>query len=162
MPPKWETYTATEGRFKVDVRGLPKITNNADSSDTKFVSHIYTWDLSKYSGNNIMYAVTYVDYPMMELVNNSDTGTINTILKTSVTGMISRLNANNIKETNMMIQGHVAKDFKFNAINYELNGSATYRIVMVKNRLYLLQVWSNEGKNDNPATERFLKSFTLL
>lgn len=122
---------------------------------------IYTFvhDVSSLKNeDNKVYAVmamAYSDSPKM----GEDSSFISTLLRRSIDGGVQNVNGKIISEKNIMLGSYPGRDVK---IAYG-DGAAIIRMhaYVVKNMLYMIQVFAEPAKDNNKSMTRFLGSFKV-
>ena len=157
---KWQEFKTFEGRFKVMVPGemqMNERTIHTDIGEIRYMTY-YFQDTHR-EAENLMYMVTYCDYPMHSIHSDSTT-------------LIDEFFEQTIEAAAISVSGELRyaeplnyKEYpgRYWRIDYQ-RGHATLktRAFLVENRFYTVQTATRRGSSLNNATEKFLDSFTLL
>ncbi len=158
--PGWEEYKSFEGKFRVLVPGEMQVSErviHTDIGEIKYITHYYQ-DTQR-EAENVMYMVTYCDYPEYTIHSDSTaliedffTNTVEAAVE-SVAGKLRYSDALNYKE---FPGRHWRVDYRA--------GHATLksRAFLVNNRFYTVQTATERGRSMNKATDDFFDSFAIL
>ena len=156
---QWKYYESEEGLFKVLVPG--PFTKHLDSITTevgKLAYHTFLLQRDPKSADNVLYMVSYCDYPPYTAHSDS-------------MELLAPFFDQTVEAATESVEGELLysnPDFlgtfpgRFWRIDY-LNGEAIIKTkaFLVENRYYSLQVITLKDKNRNDSVDRFFESFQL-
>lgn len=155
----WVETSSLEGNFKVAAPGemVPK----QIAKETPVGELIY--HSLFFSGNkdddNILYMVSWVDYPEGSLHSDS-TELVENLLDATVETAVLNVNGKLMYQTPENIEGFPGRYWR---IDYNKGTAVIKTKAFVKgHRFYSLQVASKQTKNINQSVDRFFNSFKLL
>ncbi|TXF88142.1 hypothetical protein FUA23_16000 [Neolewinella aurantiaca] len=160
---RWEERNDVDGRFKLLAPAA--LTHNIDTVETGIGQQAYhTFFLQapdKDEAENIIYAISYVDYPegtlhhdSLELVNEFLTGTEEEAAK-AVGGEV-------IYSSDKQISGFPARQWRIDYPSKGGTASARTLAGVANNRYYELKVFSLQASGLNKSADRFFDSVRLF
>jgi hypothetical protein len=158
----WEIFQSEAGRFQIEMPELPAYNSQLlDTKSGELDLHIYMHEGDADIDDNILYMVTYIDYPEDQI--NSEMMDKEALVKFyngSAQGAASSMSGRVTKETEVKVFGYEARNYR---IDY-LEGEAIMQmqIILVKNRVYALQTIALTQNDKNAAQNRFFNSLELL
>lgn len=157
---KWEFYTAIEGKFRVKVPGdmtLKTDTIETDIGDMAY--HTYFYQTTDPTKSNVLYMVSYCDYPPYSMHSDS-TELMKDFFESTMDAATFSIAGDLIYSDDISLNGYPGKFWR---IDY-LQGDAVIKTkaFMVESRYYSIQVIMLKKLSLNPDVDRFLESFGLL
>ncbi|MCB9080348.1 MAG: hypothetical protein H6555_01410 [Lewinellaceae bacterium] len=157
----WEWFTAVDGKFSVLTPGAMQEKVDTISTPVGPLDyHVYYFQESREGGENILYMVSYCDYPPGAMHEDS-------------TALLEEFYAATMDAAAFSINGEVVYSGDTHAasglsgkiwrIHYK-NGKGVIktRAFMVGSRYYAVQIVTYRELSLNPASDRFLDSFRVL
>lgn len=158
---QWEEHQSYEGRFRILAPGQMK--QQVDSVETplgKLAYHVFFHQpAEKDSADNLIYMVSYCDYPPLTLDEDS-TELLNEFFAATIESAVESVGGELAYADERPYFGHPGRIWR---IDY-LNGQAVIktRALVAGNRYYALQTATVKGRSLNTASSRFMDSFRLL
>ena len=154
----WIKLDNEEFGFIIEFPGQP--TSNPQVVNTvlgKIKMNVFQLDLSTDSINdNLIYMVNYSEYPDSIINESIDT---DDFFKSSINGMVTNIHGRLLEETVIDIDGYAARAVRIN-IN-EGAAVVTSRLVLVRNKYFILMTITETRKDLNKSMDRFFESFQL-
>ncbi len=147
-PLEWQLFSSTEGRFQVQMPGIP-----LDETQTIDFLSLYVASLE---ASRDRFLVAYADYPR-EVVDRQDP---TPILQGVQQGFVSRIQGEVLAERSVNLSGYPGREIRYQTAS---GGEGVARFYLVEERLYQVVIsTANEPTNrfDRDA-DRFLNSFRL-
>ncbi len=128
---------------------------NTQIGDLTIINHLYETPENE-TDSNLVYGLSLTDYPPKYILQDSKPfikGFFEGVVKGAVNGVKGKL----IEEKDFTVKNYPGKELK---IDYD-NGTAiiTMKIVLVKERVYMLQTIALPGQEVNTNATRFYNSF---
>ena len=158
---KWKDFQSFEGHFRVSAPG--EFREKTDSIETpvgKLAYHVFFYQPEvKDSADNLIYMVSYCDYPPFALDADS-TELLNEFFDVTIEAAVESVNGELAYSSERSFFSYPGRIWR---IDY-LNGQAVIktRALIVGNRYYALQTATLKGHSLNTASDRFMDSFRLL
>jgi hypothetical protein len=149
-PAEPKPFTSKDGRFTISFPGKPETTTSAlKTPDGEMDLHIFKFARK----DKELYTVVYSDYPV-EKLNQADP---ERRLDAARDGGLDATHGKLVKETKIKADGFQGRD-----IEIELQGVSRYsRMILVRNRLYVIMAVPDNGKTAAADAKKFLDSFKL-
>ena len=145
-----KAFKSKEGKFSIVFKQAPK--ESAEDVQTD-VGNIKMYMFLLEEGTTKAYMVAYCDYPK-EMVEASDP---NTILQGAKEGVLGQFEAVVTSEDDKQFMGNTCKNFTASGETYH----TSYKMILVKNRLYQVGILSLDGPVAEHDTKDFIGSFKL-
>ena len=158
---QWEEFKSYEGRFRVLSPGV--FQQQVDSIETpvgELAYHIFFYQPeAKDSADNLIYMLSYCDYPDFSLDADS-TELLNEFFEATIESAVESVHGELAYASDRPYFDYPGRIWR---IDY-LNGQAVIktRALIVGNRYYALQAATLKGYSLNTASDRFMDSFRLL
>lgn len=154
----WEYHLSEDKRFSVLVPG--KLTSNLDTVATA-IGPIFCDNLvyqEKIDSLAAIYSLSHCAYPVGTL--HSDSTELTTLyFDSTVSNMVASIGGTLLYESDQKFAGYPGRIWK---ISYEEGKKwGKFKVLMVENRLYILQVRANNTVATRENATRYLDSFTL-
>ncbi len=154
----WSEFRSYEGRFRIQAPG--PMQQKTDTISTRLGPTAYhTFFYQTEGGDNLLYMVSYCDYPEGGMHADS-------------TELIEPFFEATVEAAAFSIDGKVVYSSPMKFFNYPgyiwridyLEGQAVVktRAFIIEQRYYAIQTVTYRGLNLNPHTDRFMDSFRLL
>ncbi len=147
-----------KGRFKVSFPSEPVTASESGEAEYGKIT-IYSFKSEPKNDDNLSYEVYYIDYPESFVDTLSDES-VYALFNGSQETNINSENIQLIGTFNHDIQGYIGREFRWQYLETKVLSRA--RFYMVKNRMYILAVNTNEEDNFNVGINEFFESFELL
>ncbi len=156
---RWEAQTSVDGRFRVTAPG--KLTEKVDTMATplgEVVYHTFFFQTPVDSADNVLYMVSYCDYPEGALHPDS-TELLNEFFDATVDAATESVRGELMFNTEVFLDKYPGRYWR---IDYR-NGKASIRTraFLAGNRFYTVQTISRSELGINPSTDKFLDSFHI-
>lgn len=151
----WKEHTTKEGRFKIKFPGDPiKQEQNVPTGQGQLQMHILAVEAD---GGNQAFMVMYNDYPEAHIKDNKP----DDLLKLAKDGVLSSSNGKVSKERAIKVDGHPGLEFAFEGNSGGREMKCSWRVYLVKNRLYQLAIIRFGQATAPDDVKRFFDSFSL-
>ena len=155
----WTYYSSEAGNFVVLAPGeMEYRVSNLDLPIGELKYHIY-FSQGKDSSENILYQVSYCDYPEGS-VHSDSTEFLQLLFDQNTRESAKSVNGKVIYEEAISHKGYPGKLFKVHFA--EDQAAIKTHLFMIENRYYALSVTSLRGKSLNPFVDSFLDSFRMI
>jgi hypothetical protein len=157
---RWQTFESLNGNFSIQVPGY--FQEHEQTIDTKIggvTMYSFVHQPLEEDAENSVYLVSYCDYPS-ETLHEDSLELVSDFLQVTVDEAIFGLDGELMYADSTDWQQHPARFWRIDYL--EGNAVMKTRAIIIKNRLYLIQVASLRPKAINPTSERFFDSFKLL
>lgn len=157
----WQETSSYEGRFRVLAPG--PMLQKVDSIETpvgKLAYHVFFQEPeAKDSADNLIYMVSYCDYPAFTLHSDS-TELLEEFFETTIESAVESVGGELAYSSERPYREYPGRIWR---IDY-LEGQAVIktRALVAGNRYYALQTATLRSRSLNTASERFMDSFRLL
>ena len=156
----WEEFKSYEGRFRALFPGEPSL--NVDTVETavgKLIYHVFYYQEPADSADNLIYMVSYCDYPEGALPVDS-VELINDFFEVTIQSSADAVEGELIYSTE---RNYLAHPGRFWRINYQ-NGRAVIktRAFLVGRRYYALQTATFRERSLNPSSDKFIDSIRII
>ena len=153
-PSEWKTFTHAQGRFSVRVPGTPA-EDDAEKKpdDSSPVSHTFTLTYK-----DTAYILSFTDFPPNQIAAAPPAA----FLKAARDGGVNNVKGKLISESEIKVNGFPGRDVIASLPLDGKQGSAHFRIVLAKNRLYMALFVGPGGSAGQARVDTFLKSFQIL
>ena len=157
----WTEFSSKVGNFKMKFPGHPEETiQDVQVGDVSLKLHLFIYDASNDSGDNLTYYVMYCDYPKTMINSDLSSEILDTFLKNSIEGGAKSMNGKIVSITKENFKGFPGRKVKINIMDGQ--GIGYQKVCLVHNRAYFSMVLCESQKDNNPSIEQFLNSFELL
>ena len=151
----WKEHNSKEGRFKAKFPGDP-VTQQQQIPTAAGNLTMYMHAVERDSGNQA-FMLMYNDYPA-ETIRNSKA---EDLLKACKDGVLQSASGKTSKEREIKIDGHPGMEFSFDGNSGGRDMKCSWRIYLVKNRLYQLAVLRFGQETPAADVKQFFDSFAL-
>ena len=156
----WKEFKSYDGKFRVLVPGqmLEKV-NSIETAIGVLDYHSYLLHKSDDEADNVLYLVSYCDYPVHTMHSDS-LELLKDFFQNTIESAVQSIQGELDYSTEIQIDEYPGMLWR---INYN-NGSAIIKTkaYLVNNRFYSIQGVAYRNKSLNPSLDRFLNSFRLL
>lgn len=158
---KWKEFQSYEGRFRVLAPGA--FQQKVDSIETplgKLAYHVFFYQPeAKDSADNLIYMVSYCDYPAFTLHSDS-TELLEEFFETTIESAVESVGGELAYASERPYREYPGRIWRIDYINGE--AVIKTRALVAGNRYYALQTATVRSRSLNTASERFMDSFRLL
>lgn len=158
----WEIFQSEKGNFQIEMPELPAVSSQVlQTSLGDIKMNVFMHEGEADIDDNILYMLSYTDYPT-EKVNaeNMDKESLNKYYEDAVKGSVNNLDGVLKSEETIDIFGHEGRSI---TVNYmESKAIMKMQILLVKNRMYAIQVIALAENDNNESQNRFFNSFELI
>lgn len=157
---RWEEFRSFDGRFRVTAPGNFRLKTDSIATDIGTLAwHTYFFENAGSEAENVVYMVSYVDYPEGSVHHDS-------------TELVQALFEAGVEESAFSVAGRVSWTTKvklgqypgiFWRVDYK-DGRAVIKTkaFFVQNRYYAVQAVMRRERSLNTAADKFLDSFRLF
>ncbi len=160
LPAQWQTFVSEKGKFSIHAPGgfVEKV-NTVDTPIGETSYHTFLLQTSDEDADNLVYMVSYCDYPEGSIHSDS-TELLQEFFEVTVESALKSVNGKLFYSAPIKFGDYPGVMWR---IDYN-NGEATIktRSYLVGNRYYALQTVSLKDKGLNPSIDKFMDSFTLI
>lgn len=156
----WEEYKSYDGRFRMLAPGPVKTKITPMKTDIGSIEyHTFYVETTEKDADNIVYLVSYCDYPEGS-VHSDSTELREEFFKTTIESSVISVNGTLRYSSDDNLDGFPGKIWR---VDYNKGNSLIKsKCYLVKNRYYCVQVVSHREKSLNTASDKFLESFHFL
>jgi len=156
---EWTYYSSETGNFLVLAPGeMEYRVSSMDLAIGKLDYHIY-FNQGKDSTENILYQVSYCDYPEGSIHSDS-TEFLQLLFEQNIKESAKTVSGKVIYEEDIQYKEYPGKLFKVHFADDQ--AAIKTHLFMIENRYYALSVTSLKGKALNPYVDSFLSSFKIM
>ena len=156
----WFQFRSIEGRFKVMTKGgFENKVANIETDIGVIKSYVYAYVPKDEHAENLVYMITYNDYPE-GTVHSDSTGLLEEFFSATIKEAVESLNGVIIYQNDVALNGFKGKQWRMSYANNK--ATIKTRAFLVENRYYAIQTVTLTEKSANTSTQRFLDSFELL
>ncbi|MEL7021657.1 MAG: hypothetical protein AAGK47_08615 [Bacteroidota bacterium] len=156
----WRATTSLEGRFRIYAPAqLVESTDTIETAVGKLVYHTFFHHTNPKSAENVMYMLSYVDYPQGAMHSDS-ISLLESFFHTTTTTAAEAVKGKLLYVSDTELSGYPGRLWRIDYLEDE--AVIRTRAYMVEDRYYALQTVSLRERNLNRSGERFLDSFELL
>jgi hypothetical protein len=153
-PPELKTFRSVQGRFTVRVPGVPEEqAQTAKPGDTSPVTHTFIL-----GDEAAAYIMTYTDFSAEQVSKAKPSA----IITSARDGGINNVKGHLVSESDITVNGFPGRDVIASVPLGDKQGSARFRIVLAKTRLYVVLYVGPAGTESSAQINDYLKSFQIL
>lgn len=156
----WYLYASKTFGFKIELPNKPIVTKeniNTEIGNLTIYSITYDPKELKEKDENLTYLINYIEYPISS-VNSTNKKQLESIYSNSIASGLKNSSGKLVDLKNVNVKGYEGKEA---LIDISGNVKLTTRLILIKNKLYMLQVFSKGNKSSNISLKRFINSFDL-
>lgn len=160
LPHPWKEFISTEGKFRVMIPG--KLTQKSNEMKTPIGTltyHTYLHQPEEKDADNLVYMVSYCEYPRNAIHSDSLT-LIDDFFETTVGTAVASVDGELQYNSNIKILDYPGRIWKV-AYN-EGEALIKTKAYLVNNRYYSIQTIMLKDKSLNFSADKFLDSFQLI
>ena len=152
LPHRWQTFTASDGSFSVDLPGEPKVETAQAPVDGGGVVPVTM--VSVKPSSSTVYMCSYLDDENIGRKSADDA------LNSARDGSLRKTQGTVVSQNRTMVQGYPALDMQARARG---NSLLDARFVIAKNRLYIIMAATTVPEDREAKTiQRIIDSFKIL
>lgn len=155
----WKEYRSSYANFSVMVPGPMLLKEHKVKTiigETEVLNFYFNED-QETNPDNYLYMITTYDFPYL-LEDTSDMDLLDSVFTDNIDRSVLDLSGQLIYSENILEYGTKAKMWK---LDYD-RGVAKFKCFVIKDRFYLLQVYTSKDKGLNNSVNRFMQSFRTL
>ncbi len=155
----WQTYESIDHDFKVLLPELPKVkSKNLITEIGSLLTKNYSVSLDKKS-TNFFYSINTVNYPPLTFSKDS-TAYNNEVINSHIDALSTNLKCKLVYKNEIQISGEAAYLFR---LSDEVSGEVVKgQIVLYKDKIYTVTVFTLLDRSLNSDIDKFLSSFELI
>jgi len=152
---EWMNYKSEDGKFSIMFPKAPQASNEAvETAVGKVDTHILMCE-STDEGDNAVYGIVYVDYPATLMSSDMSKDKLDVMFNGAIEGGAANMKGAVQSRENITYKGYPGMKGK---ISFE-GGIMIMEAILVKSRIYMMEVGYETGKNNVPLMDKFLNSF---
>ena len=156
----WTEFKDYEGKFVVLVPGeMSKKENPVETPLGEMVYHSYFYQPTEKDPDNILYMISYCDYPEGGMHSDS-IELLPTFFDETLAAALESVKGDLLYSDDIVLQGFKGKLWRL--VYREGEASIKSKALMVGNRFYMVQTIGFRDKGINPNIDKFLDSFRLI
>ena len=158
---RWDFFQSIEGKFRIKVPNgdMAFKTDTIDTGIGKVAYHTYFHQADQPDKSNVLYMVSYCDYPIHAMHSDS-TELIEEFFESTIDAAKFSIAGDLVYTDDVELNGFPGKFWR---IDYLQNQAVIKtKAFIVKNRYYSIQTVMFKKLSLNPDSDRFLESFGLL
>ncbi len=156
----WKETISLHGDFKVECPGsMKEVSTKAETAIGTLEYHTYVFRDENPEADNLMYTITYCDYPEGSL-HSDDKELAQEFLAATVEESASSIDAELLYQTDVEVGDYPAKLWRVDYNNGE--GAIRTKAFVKENRFYSIQTVCSREKSLNKSSDKFMNSFRFL
>ena len=156
-PADWLTYKSEDGKFSIMFPAKPQESNEpVETAAGKVDTHILMLE-STAEGDNALYGMIYVDYPAALLSSDMPKDKLDVMFNGAIEGGAANIKGTVVSKEDIKYKGYPGVKGK---ISFE-GGIMIMEAIMVKSRIYMMEVGYETGKNNVTLMNKYLESFQI-
>lgn len=159
LPTKWTVFKDYNGKFSVEIpcEKMEEKIQAIQTSVGDLEYHTFVCAPEDYNAENKVYLISYVDYPI-EMLHQDSLELKKQMLETSIETSVESLKGVLIYKDEI---SHKGENGYFWRTDYNKgNAVMKTKAFIVKNRLYMIQVATQKARSRNLEADKYLNSFT--
>lgn len=156
--PGWINYENKDGSFRISLPKEPKY--GRDTSGVKERLIIYTFSCDNEKDDSTYYMIGYYDRPDSVINSDYKDELISDFFDSRMETAVKSVKGTIISQTNNLYRGFPARTATYNLSDGKI--TAVFKMIIVKSRIFCLQVFTEKQQDDDHAIDRFFNSFALL
>lgn len=158
----WVSFSSKQGNYKMLFPSEPKEQEQKiPSAVGELTMYLAILESEDESASNLLYMSAYCAYPADKVNSDASKETLEKFFKGASEGSAKKINGEIRSMKDLSYKGFPGKDILIDA---NLGGAEfviAQRLILVKNKFYMLQTFSPKEMETNPEAKKFLDSFTL-
>ncbi|MGH2667497.1 hypothetical protein [Flavobacterium sp.] len=157
----WYSFESKSFGFKIEFPQKPTLSSDNAQTELgvlKIKTIVYDAEASKSQDDNLTYLVNYIEYPASK-VNSNNKQQLQSIYENTIKTTVQNTSGKLIKTQVAFINGYEGRNI---IVDMQDKVQLNMRVVLVNNKMYLMQVFTKSNKSLNESLKRFMKSFVLL
>ncbi len=157
---KWLNFKSVEGRFKLEVPGkFKEVINKANTALGELEYHVFVYRDNDKDADNMVYMVSYCDYPDSSIHSDS-TELVNEFLLATVDQSVESVKGKLIYSAESNFEGYPGRIWRTDYGNGE--GVIRTKAFIKGKRFYSIQTVCTKDKSLNFSSDKFFDSFKLF
>jgi len=157
----WVLYSSKVGNYKILMPAMPKEESMKLTSAVGELTMYFASIESDGTDDNMLYQCAFSEYPTEKINSNMSKDGLDNFFKGAADASAKKMNGSlsTIKESNY-------KEYpgRYVVIDLNLDGEdyvALQKLILVKNRFFMLQTFTKPSKTENKNAKKFFDSFDL-
>jgi len=160
-PSDWVWMENKEAGFKILFPRQAVVSRDSvKSSAGKLARNILTHEVGKFKDDNLVYSLSFVDYPDTLISSEYKDVIIDNFMKEVIGTVVTENKASKLLDIKINYKEYPGRKVKMAIMDGK--GFAYMQLYLVQSRLYLQSVSCEKEHDNNTAIDKFMKSFTLL
>lgn len=157
----WFLYQSKEGSYKISMPAAPQSqmqkVNTAIGEITMYMAMLESAE----TDDNLLYLSAFSEYPADKISSNLDKDGIERFFKGAADGAARNMNGTIKTMKEITYKGYPARMVYMDVSLGGQDFLAQQKLILVKNKFYMLQTFTKPGKEDNDNSKKFFESFEL-
>lgn len=156
----WVPFTSVDGKFTVNSPGafVEKV-NGVETKIGNLEYHTFLHEANDDTPDNLIYMVSYVDYPEGSIHSDS-TDLLKDFFEVTVESSVESVNGELFYSSDIQLGQYPGKLWR--VVYKDGEASIRTKAYLVKNRFYSVQTITLKDKSLNPSIDKFMDSFKVL
>lgn len=157
----WETYNSPEGKYKIMMPGTPKVeAKKIPTAVGELTMYIAMLEREE-EDDNLVYMSAYSEYPADKISSAMSKEGVDRFFKGAAEGGAKNMNGKIKSITESSYKGYPARIIQVDVSLGGENFLALQKMILVKNKFYMLQTFTFPEKPENENAKKFFESFDL-
>lgn len=158
---EWYQYQSKEGSYKISMPAEPKEQTQKIPTAVGELTMFIAMLESEESDANLLYMSAYSEYPSEKISSTMGNESTDRFFKGAAEGAAKNMNGTvrSMKEANY--KGFPGKMIYCDISLAGQDFVAQQKLILVKNKFYMLQTFTRVGQEDNENSKKFFESFEL-
>jgi hypothetical protein len=159
---EWVVYNSTPGKYKIAMPAAPtEDTKKIPTAVGELTMYLATLE-SDDEDDNLLYMTAFSEYPADKISSDLSKESLDRFFKGAAEGAAKNMNGKlkSINETTF--NGFPARTVVSEVNLGGMDFLALQKLILVKNKFYMLQTFTKPDKNDNENSKKFFSSFSLV
>lgn len=159
---EWFTYTSAEGKYKVMMPAAPEEqTQKVPSAIGELTMYMAMLQSEDDSADNLLYMTAYCEYPGDKVNSDMSKEMLDKFFKGAADGSAGKMNGKVLSMEESTYKNFPVRNVVSSMDIQGMKLMAVQRLILVKNKFYMLQTMTFEGKEKNGSAKKFFDSFSL-
>jgi hypothetical protein len=158
----WQEYFSSAGKYKVSMPAAPKEdVKKVPTAVGELTMYMALLESEDENDDNMLYMSAFSEYPADKISSDLSKESLERFFKGAAEGSAKNMNG---KVTSITVENYKEYPGRNIVSQVNLGGMdflALQRLILVKNRFYMLQTLTKKDKEDNSNTRKFFESFSL-
>jgi hypothetical protein len=157
----WVQYKSTQGKYKILMPASPKEESRKIPSAIGELTMYLALLESNDSDDNMLYISAFSEYPTAKINSDMNKEGLDRFFEGAADGAAKNMNG---KVTTITESKYREYPARYVVIDLTMDGTdyiALQRLILVKNKFYMLQIFTKPSKAENSNAKKFFESFDL-